>query len=119
MNKRKVLSVQHDDIYGIADSLVEAMCPLNQLRRKRAATKDYQEEFVHGYQVSVSNDGVNFSNNTEDIYIFDSTCQSWNNQSGVGMQFSLKVRHTKTLAKRLCSKSCITYIADNFRAYLS
>lgn len=74
---------------GVADSLIEAICPVYHLRSKRS-TDQSPNDFVRGYKVSVSNDGTTFGNQTEDVYIFDSTCQAYDNASGE-IIFTLKV----------------------------
>lgn len=79
---------------GTADSLIEAICPIEHLRQKRSSEEEDCEEtpsdFVHGYRVAISNDGLQFGNEAEDLYIFDSTCQTWSKATGA-MKFSLKV----------------------------
>ena len=82
------------DIKGTADTLIEAMCPIehiNTIRKRRNVDDETPVDFVHSYKVSVSNDGVSFGNETLDVYVFDSTCQTYTNGS-MGMTFDLKVR---------------------------
>ncbi|XP_053391979.1 uncharacterized protein LOC128554696, partial [Mercenaria mercenaria] len=91
VNKPRV-NTQKFHTKGTAETLVEAMCPIEHLstsRRRRSNSGQPPSDFVHGYEVSVSNDGTNFGNNTLDVYVFDSTCQSYTNGS-MGMIFDLK-----------------------------
>lgn len=52
-------------------TLVEVLCPLEKARKKRSLQED--DYIAYGYAISVSNDGVKYSE--EDILvIFDSEC---------------------------------------------
>lgn len=82
---------------GQADTLVEAMCPLRSIRKRRSTSNENSSEFVFGYQVSISNDGIHFANETVNVYIFDSTCQYKENMTGSGLRFHLKVCKKKSI----------------------
>ncbi|XP_053384896.1 uncharacterized protein LOC128550257 [Mercenaria mercenaria] len=92
VNKTRV-NTQIFHTKGTAETLVEAMCPIEHLsisrRRRRSDNNQPPSDFVYGFEVSVSNDGTSFGNNTLDVYVFDSTCQSYTNGS-MGMTFDLK-----------------------------
>ncbi|KAL4239801.1 scavenger receptor [Mactra antiquata] len=84
----------HDDIQGVADTLVEAMCPVSQLiHREKRSTEESDstppDDFVNGYNVKISNDGINFSNESFDVFVYDSSCQFFQNDSVNGVSFSL------------------------------
>lgn len=93
-NETNKLEQTHHTVKGTAETLVEAFCPVKQQhvsRKRRSSESEYSlDDFVHGYKVSVSNDGTSFSNRTLDVYVFDSTCQAYTNDS-MGMKFNLKV----------------------------
>jgi len=55
------------------DSFVQAKCPLDVRRSKRDVDNDNLEYVARGYHVSMSNDGVNYSEE-ETVLIFNETC---------------------------------------------
>lgn len=63
------------------ETFVEVSCSLKQSRKKHATTSDIDDYIAEGYRVSVSNDGVTFSE--EDILIiFDSLCVNCSKTDG-------------------------------------
>jgi len=55
------------------DSFAQAKCSLNVGRSKRDVGNDNLEYVARGYHVSMSNDGVNYSEE-ETVMIFNETC---------------------------------------------
>ncbi|XP_060606305.1 uncharacterized protein LOC132758628 [Ruditapes philippinarum] len=93
VNRTRGENTETFDIKGTADTLIEAMCPikhLNNLRKRRSVNDQPPDDFVQSYDVAISNDGQNFGNETLNVYVFDSTCQTYTNASS-GMTFDLKV----------------------------
>ncbi|XP_053388856.1 uncharacterized protein LOC123561905, partial [Mercenaria mercenaria] len=78
-------------IPGRAETLTSASCPISNLRRRRSVSETTPADFVQGFQVTVSNDAVNFANEILNAYVYDSSCQAYDNSSSVGMIFSLRV----------------------------
>ncbi|XP_053388862.1 uncharacterized protein LOC128551929 [Mercenaria mercenaria] len=88
------LSDKEFNIHGRADTLIEAWCPIEHIREKRSVSRDQPSEFAFGYQVSVSNDGKNFPDDPLNLYIYDSTCQTFENKTSTEiMTFNLRVGH--------------------------
>ncbi|XP_052763290.1 deleted in malignant brain tumors 1 protein-like [Mya arenaria] len=89
---------RHEDTYshevrGDTETLSEAICPLVNARRRRDVNSDH---FVQGYTISLSNDGLHFSNDTADVYIYNSHCQVYtydntnSTKSEISFTFTLK-----------------------------
>ncbi|XP_053388858.1 von Willebrand factor D and EGF domain-containing protein-like [Mercenaria mercenaria] len=91
------------NIHGRADTLIEAWCPIEHIREKQSVSKDQTSDFAFGYQVSVSNDGKNFPPEPLNLYIYDSTCQTFENKMSSGMTFNLRVGHC--FIEGLCVKN--------------
>lgn len=94
VNKTRGEKTDTFDIKGTAETLIEAMCPIKHLntpRKRRNVNDQPPDDFVQCYDVAISNDGHNFGNETLNVYVFDSTCQTYTNAS-MGMTFDLKVR---------------------------
>lgn len=70
---------------GEHDSIAEVFCPLGPARRRRAVSQG----FVRGINISVANNGRNFSS-SHAIYVLDGICQDTVNVSG-DIQFTLRV----------------------------
>ncbi|XP_053396429.1 uncharacterized protein LOC128556206 [Mercenaria mercenaria] len=85
-SSKKTFELQHTFVEGIADSLIEAVCDLRQLKSQK---RENDQVFVRGYQVSMSNDGEHYSTEHMEFYLFDSTCQIYF-KDGKGIRFALR-----------------------------
>lgn len=88
-------------------TFVEVICPLEKTRKKRSTFFKEDDYIAFGYMISVSNDGVKFSE--EDILvIFDSECVNCTKHNGnvicrqnVSMKASYQFFKLKTECKDL------------------
>lgn len=71
-------------------TITEVQCPIPQPFIAES-DPDLKEVFVHGYQISVSNTGKEYSI-SQPLFIFDTTCQVVANISG-DIVFVLKVKY--------------------------
>lgn len=75
---------------GKHNTIAEVQCPIPQPFIAES-DPDLKEVFVHGYQISVSNTGKEYSI-SRPLFIFDTTCQVVANISG-DIVFVLKVNY--------------------------
>ncbi|XP_052262075.1 uncharacterized protein LOC127865958 isoform X2 [Dreissena polymorpha] len=79
-------------VKGHAETLIETVCPLEGVRTRREAGGQ-ANPFVNRLHVSVSNDGINFTESQEQIaYIYNSYCQTYS-KNGTEYFFRLKNDH--------------------------
>ncbi|XP_061170596.1 von Willebrand factor D and EGF domain-containing protein-like [Saccostrea echinata] len=83
-NKSVVGEITEHKVPGEHDSIAEIFCPLDKTRVKRSVNQG----FVKGIDISVSNNGQNFST-THTLFVLDVICQDTVNISG-DIQFTLR-----------------------------